>query len=182
MVSIHTAGSNFDTLLAVYVGASLSGLYEVASNDDDDAGVTITSKVTFVATSGTTYRIAVDGFEGFEKGSGNISLSLRLQIGGPPNDIFANRSSLSGSQPAANGANVNGTAEPGEPDPDGYSAASSVWWTWTAPSSGRMTFRTTGSSFDTVLAIYTARPWLNWFLLPAMTTTVTTPPAGSLFW
>src|SRR5689334_5021671 len=34
--SASTAGSSFDTLLAVYLGSSLSNLMAVASNDDSD--------------------------------------------------------------------------------------------------------------------------------------------------
>jgi hypothetical protein len=49
---------SIDTLLAVYTGASLGALTLVASNDDYRGGVK--SLVTFTATSGTTYRIAVD--------------------------------------------------------------------------------------------------------------------------
>ena len=70
---ISTAGSNFDTLLAVYTGNTVSALTSVASNDDD-TGV-LTSKVTFNATGGTTYRIAVDGYNG---ASGNITLNWSL--------------------------------------------------------------------------------------------------------
>jgi hypothetical protein len=54
-----TAGSNFDTLLAVYTGGGFgSPLAEVESNDNDERAQT--SEVTFDATAGTTYQIAVD--------------------------------------------------------------------------------------------------------------------------
>src|SRR4051794_16631908 len=69
--TIDTAGSNFDTLLAVYTGGAVNSLTEVASNDDADGG--LQSKVSFTANAGTTYRIAVDGVAGF---AGNISLHL----------------------------------------------------------------------------------------------------------
>lgn len=72
-VEISTAGSNFDTLLAVYTGTSVSGLTEVASNDDDEQSLGVYSRVSFSATAGTTYRIAVDGY-GAE--AGNVVLSL----------------------------------------------------------------------------------------------------------
>ena len=58
-VSWDTAGSTFNTLLAAYEGGSMPALLSVAENDDA-AGIT-TSKVTFTATAGTTYAIAVDG-------------------------------------------------------------------------------------------------------------------------
>src|SRR5207253_1859938 len=59
-ITISTAGSNFDTTLGVYTGASVSDLTVVASNDDA-AGVQ-TSLVTFDAVAGVTYQIAVDGY------------------------------------------------------------------------------------------------------------------------
>ena len=74
-MTIDTAGSNFDTLLSVYTGSSVSALTSVASNDDDWAAGLTTSKVTFAVTAGTVYQIAVDGYGG---ASGNISLHINL--------------------------------------------------------------------------------------------------------
>ena len=37
----------------------------------------------------------------------------------------------------------------------GNSGGKSVWWTWTAPSSGSVQIDTIGSSFDTILGVYT---------------------------
>jgi hypothetical protein len=59
-VTVSTAGSSFNTLLAVYTGAAITNLSLVASNDND--GANITSKLTFTATAGTAYAIAVDGY------------------------------------------------------------------------------------------------------------------------
>jgi hypothetical protein len=61
-VTISTIGSNFDTLLGVYTGNSVSGLSLVADNDDIVLGVNQQSSVTFAAVAGTTYKIVVDGF------------------------------------------------------------------------------------------------------------------------
>jgi hypothetical protein len=73
-VVITTAGSNFDTTLGVYRGTVVSSLTRVASNDDDPtiAGA-LTSRVSFAATAGTAYQIAVDGYSA---ASGNIKLQL----------------------------------------------------------------------------------------------------------
>ena len=46
-------------------------------------------------------------------------------------------------------------AEPGEPAHDGDAASHSVWFTWTAPADGPVTFSSCGSDHDTVLAVYT---------------------------
>ena len=75
-VTIDTIGSDFDTVLAVYTGTTVSGLTLVASNDDIVSGNTA-STVTFAATQGTVYRIAVDGFNNNGDGgdTGNITLN-----------------------------------------------------------------------------------------------------------
>ena len=79
-VLISTAGSDFDTVLAVYTGSALSSLNLVASNDDSIDG--LTSEVAFMPIGGMAYQIAVDGFNG---ASGNISLAIAAHIlDGPP--------------------------------------------------------------------------------------------------
>lgn len=57
---LTTAGSNFDTLLAVYTGTALESLQPVAANDDD--GFELTSAVLFPVASNQVYQVAVDGF------------------------------------------------------------------------------------------------------------------------
>ena len=64
-VTIDTSGSLFDTTLGVYLGATVAALGPaIASNDDILSGKNQASTVTFSATAGTTFRIAVDGFDG----------------------------------------------------------------------------------------------------------------------
>ena len=81
-VTVTTAGSGFDTVLAVYTGTAVNALGGtlVANNDDipDVAGrphVT-TSSVTFAANAGTTYRIALDGYD--NGGSGGDVGTIKL--------------------------------------------------------------------------------------------------------
>jgi hypothetical protein len=76
-------------------------------------------------------------------------------VGRPPNDDFANRIVLSGLVVATAGQNTNATKEAGEPNHAGAKGGKSVWWAWTAPASGTVTISTAGSSFDTVLGLYT---------------------------
>jgi hypothetical protein len=73
----------------------------------------------------------------------------------PPNDNFANRTVLTGTNVTVSGSNVNATREPGEPFHWASTGGKSVWWTWQAPKSGTVTISTAGSSFDTILAVYT---------------------------
>ncbi|MCM2358193.1 MAG: S8 family serine peptidase [Geobacteraceae bacterium] len=71
---IDTHGSGFDTLLAVYTGADVAALTQVAANDNDGSA-NGTGAVTFIALAGTEYRIAVDGFGG---ASGPVTLNWSL--------------------------------------------------------------------------------------------------------
>lgn len=73
-VQLSTEGSDFDTVLAVYTGDSLTSLVPVAVSDDVDSpsGV-LTSLLTWSPQVGRRYLIAVDGFDG---ASGKVSLSL----------------------------------------------------------------------------------------------------------
>jgi hypothetical protein len=61
-VQVDTFGSGFDTVLAVYTGSTLPTLVEVAANDQ--APHSDQSMVRFDAVGGTTYSIAVDGWDG----------------------------------------------------------------------------------------------------------------------
>ncbi len=61
-LALKTEGSNYDTLLAAYTGSAVSGLTQRAANDN--AGGGLWSQVRFSVTTGTVYRIAVDGYRG----------------------------------------------------------------------------------------------------------------------
>jgi hypothetical protein len=56
-------GSRFDTLLAVYQGTNINNLSLIAENDNE-AAITTSSRVTFTAQANTDYRIAIDGRAG----------------------------------------------------------------------------------------------------------------------
>ncbi len=154
-VTLSTDGSDFDTTLGVYVGTAVNSLATIAG--DNDSGEGTRSLVSFTATAGTTYRIAVDGFNGTSSGSIALALSLVVTPPIPINDAFSSRSiiTLSANVATLTGTNIGSSKETGEPDHAGNSGGRSVWWTWTAPSSGTLTLTTGGSNFDTLLAVYT---------------------------
>ncbi len=70
--TFDTVGSSFDTTLAAYTGDSVGALTALAGNDDIQNGVIRASRINFNATAGTTYRIAVDGWNG---DFGNVTLN-----------------------------------------------------------------------------------------------------------
>ncbi len=150
-VAIDTCGSDFDTLLAVYTGADITALTKVASNDDFN-GCGTDSHVSFPATAGTEYRIAVDGFS---RAMGLITLHLRIEAP-PANDEFADAEQVNGLLPlSVGGTNMDATKEPGEPNHAANAGSGSVWYAWTAEQPGPVVIDTCASTFDTLLAVYT---------------------------
>ncbi len=132
-----TTGSDFSTVLCVFrkIGFTLS--------EEDCSG----SFVSFRAFANETYLIRVDGDGGAE---GDIFLNWQ-QLSGPSNDNFADAATISDASGSTFGDNFCATSESAEPSNNG----ATVWWKWTAPSSGQWAFSTAGSDFDTVLCIYT---------------------------
>jgi hypothetical protein len=82
-------------------------------------------------------------------------LKLGAAVGTPANDQFAGHIVLSGDTGQLGANNVNGTKEAGEPNHAGVVGGKSIWWSWTAATDGVAAFTTHGSSFDTLLAVYT---------------------------
>ena len=73
----------------------------------------------------------------------------------PANDHFSQAIALTGVSVTATGTCVGATLEPGEPALPDPLNGESVWWKWTAPSSGLTVFATRGSSLDTILTVAT---------------------------
>src|SRR5205823_5439577 len=74
----------------------------------------------------------------------------------PANDAFSAARTLTGTTGTTTGSSVGATLEPGEPQHNGDpNAGASIWFAWTAPSSGALRVDTIGSDFDTILAVYT---------------------------
>jgi hypothetical protein len=149
VVAVRTCRSDFDTTLTVYRGSALGALGRVAANDDS---CRFGSAVRFFAIAGTTYYMAVDGAT---ESQGSVELRLRY-LERPANDDFATAHDLgNGTSAKASGSNREATAEPREPLHHRRRALSSVWYRWTAPANRRVVIDTCGSSFDTVIAVYT---------------------------
>ena len=138
---ISTAGSDFDTLLAVYPATNS---VVIAANDDDVVANTNTSRIYFNATNGATYHIAVDGKNG---ASGHIVLNLTQ--GPAPNDDFAYRLPITNFPVVITGTTFEATLEPDEPNA-AYAnllAGNTLWWSWKAAVTQKVHLDTTGSSF-----------------------------------
>jgi hypothetical protein len=143
---MSTDGSTFDTVLAVYRGPNVASLTLVT--DDDDDGDENASRVMFNASAGQLYHIAVDGY-----GPASGHAVLNLNPGG--NDDFAQCFPLSGMSGSLGGYSRKASKEVGEPDHAGNSGGRSLWFCWTPASTEPVELTTSGSAFDTLLAVYT---------------------------
>ena len=151
MATIDTFGSDFDTVLHIYTGFELGfpNLIPVANNDQ--AGGTNQSQVTFPVVAGECYEIRVGGFLGAQ---GNIALNGSFVGEPPPNDDFIGSIGLGSVAPFTTaGTNVDATVQADEQNLS--TTEKTVWWFFLAPEDGTLRIDTFGSDFDTVLHIYT---------------------------
>lgn len=160
-VTFRTKDSTFDTVLAAYAGSSLQSLIRL--DDDDDTPFPHTgdghqSQVTFTATRGTTYRIAVDSFTGTLVP--NLVPTGRVRLSWDANDDFGAPIALpaSSSDRLLAFSDTNGaTRQSDEPVHLQLKTApaGSTWFTWTAPKSGTARFSVGGSLQKAGFAVYT---------------------------
>lgn len=156
IANFSTEGSNFDTVIAAYEGTAVGALSELASNDDISSS-DLNSAVSFHVNKGEVVSIAVDGLVDQTSTSvptGRIALSWGLTPA-PSNDLFADATIIGGTRGSTTGNNSGAWSEPGEVGPAHNSPQSSIWYRWTAPAAGLETFNTQGSTFNTVIGIYT---------------------------
>jgi hypothetical protein len=159
-----TCGSGFDSLLDVYTGTALfGGLQKVARwregpRFDCALGG---SQVTFRAVAGTIYELRVDGSLSPQPPSateGEIALEI-APTPPPANDSFAAAQtvvaeSLEGGtfyRVDVPGFNWNATREAGEPAHGGDQGGASVWYSWTAPATGRANVVVVSAAFSSSL-------------------------------
>ncbi len=151
-VTVSTEGSGFDTVLGVYSGSAVGGLVTVVQNDDADVDHRY-SRATFTAFASTTYSIAVDGYR---DPSGDVAQGgVELHLNPAWNNDLNRAIQLTGRSGSTGGSTRGATRQAGEPLHAGVNGTNSIWYVWTAPTNGPFSFDTTGSGFDTLLAVYT---------------------------
>jgi uncharacterized repeat protein (TIGR01451 family) len=94
-------------------------------------------------------------------GARTVSAPVNLMVTSPQSgfaDLFVERGLVTGASLSLRATNTAFTRETGEPAHDGRSGVRSAWVSWTAPVSGLCIMSTFGSTFDTVLAVYTNDP------------------------
>ena len=91
----------------------------------------------------------------------DVSMQIATTANIPANDEFTNLTVLTGFPIQLFANNTFATKEPGEPNHAGNAGGHSLWWDWTAPTNGIVTINNFGSSFQTLLAVYTGSALAN---------------------
>ncbi len=152
---VDTAGSDYDTVLGVWTGP-WGALNNVACDDDSGAGTLSSLDVAVVA--GTTYYIEVAGY--FNSSAGTLVLSADL-LAPPANDDF-DHAFVIADTPYTYSQDTSRATTAGD-DPtfqscgtgSGQAHAHSVWYRFTPDTDGVLYLDTSGSDYDTVLAVWT---------------------------
>jgi hypothetical protein len=106
------------------------------------------------ATNAGAYSVVVGNGADAVTSTEAMLVLVDLPNGPPAEDLFANRNGLFGPSGSLAVNNLGATKEPGEPDHAGKPGGASVWYAWTPDGTGIATLRTSGSAFDTLLAVY----------------------------
>jgi hypothetical protein len=157
MITVSTAGSDFDTFLAIFSIDANSNLTKLAFSDDIQDATTSLARSYVIKSA--EYRFLVDGYHG---ATGHVALSLDLDTSVVPidNDNYADAVSI-GDPASYRALNYLATSEPDELRPIDE-ANRSVWWDFVALTDYPIVVSTVGSDFDTVLAIYDGKKLVAW--------------------
>jgi hypothetical protein len=170
IVTLSVNGTGFSPLLTVYTGSDLPSLSLIASNnylacyEHSECGChwRVRGQTTLHVARGEAYQIAVDSaiitdaswvlqttpwYSWTVVSTTNVPAGGDVQLGlqftpAPANDDFEKRVKLSGSRVSTAASNDGATKQSGEPDHLGNPGGSSVWYSWTASASGRVTLST----------------------------------------
>lgn len=160
--------------LAVYTGDSLSNVIRLADNRQTNG--TLGTQVSFRAEAGSPYQICVGNNETGQFFAG-VEFSMGLSfIAALANDHIADRTLLTGPYATGNVDFATASSGAGEQAHAGVAASHSVWWSWTAPASGRvgLSLRDGTNSFFHRLAVYRGESLAT--LTPVVTNTPTSIP------
>jgi uncharacterized repeat protein (TIGR01451 family) len=154
---VNTIGSNFDTVLAVWTGA-WGSLTNVGCHDDISWPANPQSTLDVSVVSGTTYYIEVVGY--YNSSSGTLVLSADLSAP-PANDDFDNAFVISATPYTYSQDTSLATTAADDPvfqacgTAGGRVHSHSVWYRFTPSTDGTLHVDTSGSGYDTVLAVWT---------------------------
>jgi hypothetical protein len=162
LVRVDTCGAPFATVMSVYTGATLQGIFQTRVSDDASSCAP-GAMVVFRAVRGTEYRVAVADAGTSSVLDGTFRITLRLQPfapASPANDEPADAEPLEGLRDSSEASNT--TATTGR---DGFrGGAQSVWWAWRSPTDGRVQIDLCRSDFDLRARVYEVTEDGDWTL------------------
>jgi len=160
-IPVHpiSAVVNLGDPVTLFVVADNALTYQWRLNGADIDGATGTLLVIGSVTLSDlgSYRVVVSNPVGTVQSNPAI-LSLNAPPQPPtsmPNDNFANAYDITTLSSPITSVNSGTTVEAGEPKHAGKRGTNSVWYSWSSIAEGVASFETTGSTFDTLLAVYT---------------------------
>ncbi len=139
--TLGIGGNNLDTTIRVTFTGGVS-----ATNVTIDDPTLIWVRVPVGALSGPVTVVTLGGSA--------TSADRYTVISRPSNDDFAGAATISGTTGSVSGDTTGASKEMDEPFHAGNPGGKSVWYRWTAPSTGDWSFDTRGRFFDTLVAIY----------------------------
>ncbi|MEO6351255.1 MAG: hypothetical protein ABIP53_11445 [Candidatus Limnocylindrales bacterium] len=143
-VQVSLAGSEIDTMLAVYSGTQLDDVNLVGCDDDtiDEAGTSsiYQSLMTFKAVPGRQYDIAIGGYYGQ---NGQLQLSIKT-VTPPANDDWVNAQPM-GSLPATKSTTTRNATFQGAEPTSCLGTAQTVWYKFTPASNAALFVHATSS-------------------------------------
>jgi hypothetical protein len=145
-ITVDVCGASYDSMIEVFTGPCASLSYLTC----DDDGCALASRVQFVVTPGTTYRLRVGGYGAFQ-GTGFVTAVYTPSAGG--NDDCIGATPLVLDVPVSydtTGASLSSPAWScalnGGPD---------LWYSYTAAATGDLRVTTCGSGYDSALEVFT---------------------------
>ncbi len=143
LLTLRGHGGSSGSRLAVFTGISLPTLQSVTPKWSRSE-----QTKAFQVTSGVTYHIVACGQW---TANGTIEFALSFTNRAPNND-FADRQILTGTNLNVTGDTTLASSEPGEPVHLGAIERRSVWYSWTAPSAGLVTIEATPADVPVIQA------------------------------
>jgi len=149
-VTVSLLGSSFDTQLGIYKGCECYPSRNDMIECNDDYGSGWLSQITFDAVAGTQYLIEIGGYQ---DRTGEGLLTISSEGGTPP--PAPSKDDCAGAEPIGDVTDLDFDTRDATFDGPGLCLTSpNIWYCYTSTCTGDVTVSLSGSSFDTMLAVY----------------------------
>jgi hypothetical protein len=144
------SGTGMDSKIAAYPGLGCPGAGSALACNDDTCA--LQSAISFLVVGGSNYILQLGNYPTATGAAGTFDLFITT--GGPANDDCSNAIAISGAGPFP--FNTTGATTSAQQSGSCPIAGHDIWYNWTAGASGVGTISLCGSTFDTVVAVYSA--------------------------